>query len=412
MAVESSYANIADLNPAWPTVTDPVSEGDDHLRGIKSALQGNVQGSGTETVLYNGSVNKALGAALRTKAQGVDVLDTAPGGVAPAITLRGQAGTALAALLHATGATSISAQFLGDNLVLDVVTASGVRRGVMVRGADGLVELYAAGSVVVVTDAQGLTLNAPVPRLSLGAVGQLVVSGVDLVASAAGAGTVALAGPNAISHLQTQASGALVRGDTATNVVLALAGSAGAAQATLSGVSGAALLAAASAGVQLLSGATVLVAATLTNVTLNLAGAAAVVLTAAGLSVVSKKITNLAAPTVDTDAATKKYVDDKVVPLRAARIAAGATIVSASGFSAVASGAAGVYNLTLSTPVADVNKVVALVTPYTSSVTGSDSDSTAATMTSTSNLQVTYRRNGSNPSMLNGAFSVQLIVLP
>ena len=30
---------IQDLNPAWPTATDPVSEGDDHSRAIKSAIQ-------------------------------------------------------------------------------------------------------------------------------------------------------------------------------------------------------------------------------------------------------------------------------------------------------------------------------------------------------------------------------------
>lgn len=31
--------SIEELNPAWPTATDPKSQGDDHMRGIKTALK-------------------------------------------------------------------------------------------------------------------------------------------------------------------------------------------------------------------------------------------------------------------------------------------------------------------------------------------------------------------------------------
>ena len=51
MALEPSFDNIDDLNRLNPADNDPVEEGDDHLRGIKQALQGNVTGDATETRL-------------------------------------------------------------------------------------------------------------------------------------------------------------------------------------------------------------------------------------------------------------------------------------------------------------------------------------------------------------------------
>ena len=42
---------IDDLNADWPLGTDPVAEGDDHLRLIKRCLQGNVAGDATSTTL-------------------------------------------------------------------------------------------------------------------------------------------------------------------------------------------------------------------------------------------------------------------------------------------------------------------------------------------------------------------------
>lgn len=38
MPLETITTGIENLNPAWPTGTDPQSEGDDHLRNIKQAL--------------------------------------------------------------------------------------------------------------------------------------------------------------------------------------------------------------------------------------------------------------------------------------------------------------------------------------------------------------------------------------
>lgn len=50
MPIES-FGNIDDLDPLNPLDDDPVSEGDDHLRGIKESLQGNVSGDDLETRL-------------------------------------------------------------------------------------------------------------------------------------------------------------------------------------------------------------------------------------------------------------------------------------------------------------------------------------------------------------------------
>lgn len=38
MALEQSFAHIGLLNPAWPTGTDLVKTGDDHIRGVKNAI--------------------------------------------------------------------------------------------------------------------------------------------------------------------------------------------------------------------------------------------------------------------------------------------------------------------------------------------------------------------------------------
>ena len=39
MPLESNVTGIQDLNPAWPTGVDPISEGDNHVRNVKSAVQ-------------------------------------------------------------------------------------------------------------------------------------------------------------------------------------------------------------------------------------------------------------------------------------------------------------------------------------------------------------------------------------
>ena len=51
MPLEPSFDNIDDLVTTNPAAGDGVNEGDDHLRGIKNALKGNVAGDALSTQL-------------------------------------------------------------------------------------------------------------------------------------------------------------------------------------------------------------------------------------------------------------------------------------------------------------------------------------------------------------------------
>ena len=60
MPLEPDFDNIDDLVPANPATDDEVNEGDNHIRGVKNALQGNVSGSALRTALLQQGV-EALG---------------------------------------------------------------------------------------------------------------------------------------------------------------------------------------------------------------------------------------------------------------------------------------------------------------------------------------------------------------
>ncbi len=51
MGLEASFDNIDDLDPLFPLDNDAVEEGDDHLRGIKKALQGTITGDAASVEL-------------------------------------------------------------------------------------------------------------------------------------------------------------------------------------------------------------------------------------------------------------------------------------------------------------------------------------------------------------------------
>jgi hypothetical protein len=59
MPLESGVTGIQGLNPAWPTGTDPKSQGDDHLRTIKAAIQASFPGMTGAWI--TGQIIKALG---------------------------------------------------------------------------------------------------------------------------------------------------------------------------------------------------------------------------------------------------------------------------------------------------------------------------------------------------------------
>ncbi len=61
MPLETNVSVIEDLNPAWPTGTDFKSEGDDHLRNIKTAVDGSNEERKAEIALINNELdNKEL----------------------------------------------------------------------------------------------------------------------------------------------------------------------------------------------------------------------------------------------------------------------------------------------------------------------------------------------------------------
>jgi hypothetical protein len=59
MPLESGVTGIQGLNPAWPTGTDPKSQGDDHLRTIKAAIQASFPGMTGAWI--TGQIIKGLG---------------------------------------------------------------------------------------------------------------------------------------------------------------------------------------------------------------------------------------------------------------------------------------------------------------------------------------------------------------
>ena len=60
MPVEGDFDNIDSLDPTFPFNDDPVAEGPQHLRGIKNALQGNVQGDDTFSALLVNAIQKLI----------------------------------------------------------------------------------------------------------------------------------------------------------------------------------------------------------------------------------------------------------------------------------------------------------------------------------------------------------------
>lgn len=68
MALEPSVVNIADLNTAWPSAADPKSNGDDHLRNLKTALKNAFAGF-TGSVIVTGTDGGAANAYTLTPTQ-------------------------------------------------------------------------------------------------------------------------------------------------------------------------------------------------------------------------------------------------------------------------------------------------------------------------------------------------------
>lgn len=126
-----NFGNIDDLDPANPLVDDPVSEGDDHLRGIKQSLQGNVQGDDTFTALLADGFIRAVVDALAFSIKGPPLLDV-DNSAANALTtlrLRNLIGGLALEIDPTTGNTRLSSTDNAgaiEDLVYNYVRATGV----------------------------------------------------------------------------------------------------------------------------------------------------------------------------------------------------------------------------------------------------------------------------------------------
>ena len=144
MAIET-FGFIDDLNAANPTATDNVSEGDDHLRGLKTTLKNtfpNVTGAinATETELnYVDGVTSAIQTQLDAKAD-TDTTYTASTG----LTLTGTAFSVQPDLRD--GITHVGRD-TSDYIQIDTATIRFYINGVNVMSCDASGNIIAKGNV-------------------------------------------------------------------------------------------------------------------------------------------------------------------------------------------------------------------------------------------------------------------------
>lgn len=165
MALETQFNNIGDLNPAWPLNTDPIAEGAAQIRGIKSSLQGNVNGTGTQTVLYNGSLNKANGAALLTLPEGLIVRDSRTAQASPVLYLDTSGNVHVFNVSRTPSLVQLVAMVSGEKLDFVVTTPAGVRIGLSISGVNGAPTLYVDGVVTFEANPLGVKVVGNTPQV-------------------------------------------------------------------------------------------------------------------------------------------------------------------------------------------------------------------------------------------------------
>lgn len=157
MALEPDFSNIDDLVPANPADNDPVNEGDDHLRGIKEALKGNVAGSAVYSALL---VAGAIAVRAASK-----VLQLIPDDLLAAnvIAFRDNANTLDRARIQseATGALTIANDIADQDVALQqTFTVEGLVDMLRAAGASGEVEILVKGESVLKAHADGISSQA------------------------------------------------------------------------------------------------------------------------------------------------------------------------------------------------------------------------------------------------------------
>ena len=134
MPLEPQFDNIDDLDPANPLADDPVSEGDDHLRGIKNALRGNVQGDDSFTALLAGGFIQALVDVLSFTVKGPPLIDLDSSGADVLALLRAR---------NEIGGVSLSVDPVTGTIKLEQTSSAGVfERQILEVTRDGEVRLF------------------------------------------------------------------------------------------------------------------------------------------------------------------------------------------------------------------------------------------------------------------------------
>lgn len=151
MGLETTFDYIDELNPDWPLPTDPKSEGDDHLRGIKLALQGNVRGNSSSTSLRVGADD------VLTVLEGSTTHNRpAAGSVALALAV---AAVNKAVLLGDTGLVQLRAPVEGDQLALWTNGPVAGEVAALQCVADGGIQMNYRGAPVLVVQQRGINVR-------------------------------------------------------------------------------------------------------------------------------------------------------------------------------------------------------------------------------------------------------------
>lgn len=318
MGLETQFDNIDDLNADWPEDTDPFAEGAPQLRGIKSALQGNVEGNGIQTVLYAGSVDKPNGPAVIVAPGQVAIRD--PAGGNPLLSLLNSLNAVIGELGHSPGKFVVRSDQPAQDLSIEYSTGA-VKIGIVLNATTGAVDLYFAGVRVASTSAAGVQLLAAAPSMVFRNAADTVTF-ASLVAGAAALTLNCDAGDVVVNRageqrLSTTSAGMSVTGNAAASVLLTLLGSAGAQQARILGDTTALYLDATGVGAA---------------VTLR-SSAGAVILAAfsaaAGLQMQGRVIGGLADGVAATDAVTLQQLNAAIGAIGGSPVVAGANVNSA-----------------------------------------------------------------------------------
>ena len=145
MALET-FGYIDDLVDTNPVPGDPVGQGDDHLRGIKESVQGNVAGDVLSTRLLVKNLN-----ALVVSRNGAELT---------IFDLLGEAGSTLATMGFGSSSTlAIVNRLFGAQFALLGTDAGGVQRNMIVMTADSGVAIFDEANVArLVTSSLGAAI--------------------------------------------------------------------------------------------------------------------------------------------------------------------------------------------------------------------------------------------------------------